>query len=238
MFFNIYNIILTMFKFFFKFFFFLKYITPFLYSILDKNLNNLINSNSLRKGYPTKKYLNINKLKSYNFNDFYKNINTNVGINTLSINWFIFNRIINQNSNNFKVGEILFLHSFVSFNLNRFANVKLLSCGNFSNYQKINLIINNSTVSTRTLNSKTNRFYNINYLKGIKNKLNNLIIDYKPRVRINNIINNWALKFNSTSIDKLLSTSQVYNVLFIRNFKVFNKGRYSRNRQYYRTGVY
>jgi hypothetical protein len=28
------------------------------------------------------------------------------------------------------------------------------------------------------------------------------------------------------------------NILFLRKNKVFNKGRYSRNRQYYRTGVY
>jgi len=35
-----------------------------------------------------------------------------------------------------------------------------------------------------------------------------------------------------------LSNVSQYNILYLRKPKVFNKGRYSRNRQYYRTGVY
>jgi hypothetical protein len=33
-------------------------------------------------------------------------------------------------------------------------------------------------------------------------------------------------------------TSKNYNINFIRKNKIFNKGRYSRNRQLYRSGVY
>jgi hypothetical protein len=87
MFFNIYNLILTVFKFFFNFFFFLKYITPFLYSELDKSLNNSLINNSLKREYSNKQSLNTNKLQVYNFNDFYKNINIDKNnINSLHIN--------------------------------------------------------------------------------------------------------------------------------------------------------
>ncbi len=236
MFFNVYNLILTVFKFFFNFLFFLKYITPFFYSELNKSLNNSLINNSLKKEYPNRQSLNIIKLQVYNFNDFYRNINiNNNNINNLSINWFCFNKIINQNLNNLKVNEALFLYSFINSNLNKFSDIKLFSNNNFSNYQKINLTINNLSVSSRISSFKNNKFYNVNYLRS---KLSNFFFDFKYKIKINNLISSWAIKFNSTSIDKLLSISQVYNILFIRNFKVFNKGRYSRNRQYYRTGVY
>ncbi len=42
-------------------------------------------------------------------------------------------------------------------------------------------------------------------------------------------------------MDKYNSVNKVHtenNILFLRKNKVFNKGRYSRNRQTYRTGVY
>jgi hypothetical protein len=236
MFFNIYNLILTVFKFFFNFFFFLKYITPFLYSELDKSLNNSLINNSLKREYSNKQSLNTNKLQVYNFNDFYKNINIDKNnINSLHINWFCFNKIINQNNNNLKTSEVLFLYSFIDSSLSKFNNIKLFSYNNFSNFQKINLTINDLSVSSRISSFKNNKYYNINY---IRNKLSIFFFDFKSKIKINNVINNWTIKFNSTSIDKLLSTSQLYNILFIRNFKVFNKGRYSRNRQYYRTGVY
>ena len=47
-------------------------------------------------------------------------------------------------------------------------------------------------------------------------------------------------KFNSTSINKLFNPSNYKNFefQFLRKNKVYNKGRYSRCRQNYRTGVY
>ena len=49
-----------------------------------------------------------------------------------------------------------------------------------------------------------------------------------------------APKFSSTSINKFLNVSQLDNFefQFLRKNKVYNKGRYSRCRQNYRTGVY
>ena len=50
----------------------------------------------------------------------------------------------------------------------------------------------------------------------------------------------WVVRFSPTSIVKYVNATylNVFNVLYLRKTKVFNKGRYSRNRQFYRTGVY
>lgn len=50
----------------------------------------------------------------------------------------------------------------------------------------------------------------------------------------------FPIKFKPSNILFFLSQStfKKLNINFIRKSKVFNKGRYSRNRQYYRTGVY
>lgn len=46
--------------------------------------------------------------------------------------------------------------------------------------------------------------------------------------------------FSNTNVVKFIDplTFNTYNMLFLRKTKIFNKGRYSRNRQFYRTGVY
>jgi hypothetical protein len=55
-----------------------------------------------------------------------------------------------------------------------------------------------------------------------------------------NINSNYLIKFSVSDFFKNLNgiTLNYQNILFLRKNKVFNKGRYSRNRQYYRTGVY
>jgi hypothetical protein len=48
------------------------------------------------------------------------------------------------------------------------------------------------------------------------------------------------VKFSPSNFIKYINSLNLnkYNILYLRKAKVFNKGRYSRNRQYYRTGVY
>ena len=50
----------------------------------------------------------------------------------------------------------------------------------------------------------------------------------------------WVIRFSPTTIVKYINATctDVFNVLYLRKTKIFNKGRYSRNRQFYRTGVY
>lgn len=56
----------------------------------------------------------------------------------------------------------------------------------------------------------------------------------------NKVNSTWAIKFSGSDITKYISGSSLNNfvVYYLRKSKVFNKGRYSRNRQTYRTGVY
>ena len=53
-------------------------------------------------------------------------------------------------------------------------------------------------------------------------------------------VSNFLIRFSPTTIVKYLSTFDLnsYQILYLRKNKIFNKGRYSRNRQFYRTGVY
>ena len=52
--------------------------------------------------------------------------------------------------------------------------------------------------------------------------------------------NYYTIKFSESSITKHISPGKIknYSILYLRKNRIFNKGRYSRNRQLYRTGVY
>jgi hypothetical protein len=54
------------------------------------------------------------------------------------------------------------------------------------------------------------------------------------------LANFYPTKFNESSTNKFIDLNKVdeYLFLFLRKNRIFNKGRYSRNRQTYRTGVY
>lgn len=53
-------------------------------------------------------------------------------------------------------------------------------------------------------------------------------------------ITQFAARYSPTTVSKYLAPSFLnsLDILYLRKNKVFNKGRYSRNRQFYRTGVY
>jgi len=66
-----------------------------------------------------------------------------------------------------------------------------------------------------------------------------------PSVNISEILekkisSNWSIKYSPSNFIKYINSTSLakYTILYLRKNKVFNKGRYSRNRQYYRTGVY
>lgn len=48
----------------------------------------------------------------------------------------------------------------------------------------------------------------------------------------------YSIKYKPTDNSQFLENSKAVSAMFIRKNKIFNKGRYSRNRQLYRTGVY
>lgn len=75
-------------------------------------------------------------------------------------------------------------------------------------------------------------------------KLKKSKTDYKP-LKLKNFLSkptksttNTTVKYNSSSIVKFINGGFDHSMYFLRKNKSFNKGRYSRNRQNYRTGVY
>jgi hypothetical protein len=70
----------------------------------------------------------------------------------------------------------------------------------------------------------------------------NFFFEKKSNIIIlnNNLKKNWKIVFHNSFIYKFICTTKFdnYNIYFLRKNRSFNKGRYSRNRQNYRTGVY
>jgi hypothetical protein len=67
--------------------------------------------------------------------------------------------------------------------------------------------------------------------------LDNIHLYLNDKLRL---ANSPSIEYTNTNISKYLKLSDLnsFDVLFLRKSKIFNKGRYSRNRQFYRTGVY
>lgn len=66
---------------------------------------------------------------------------------------------------------------------------------------------------------------------------NNLLLNTNLSAKLKEM---FPVKFNESSINKFINLRKLdyYLFLFLRKGKIFNKGRYSRNRQTYRTGFY
>lgn len=82
-----------------------------------------------------------------------------------------------------------------------------------------------------------------NYFKLTNNVFVNVYNKWLLVVKENfeqNINSLWNIKFSNSNMLKYVEGSSLNNyvIYYLRKSKVFNKGRYSRNRQIYRTGVY
>jgi hypothetical protein len=125
------------------------------------------------------------------------------------------------------------------FNLLQFLNVS------YTDFKKSNYIFNTNTLSYLLLNpnfnkellfrvSRGNKFTNIFYFNWVESLYNTIF--YKTIDPTNKNF----VKYLNTNISKYINPTTLgnYTVYFLRKSKIFNKGRYSRNRQFYRTGVY
>ena len=117
-------------------------------------------------------------------------------------------------------------NNYTNFKNNFLINVILENLENF--LKKNTTIVNNKVfIKNNNLKKNINIFDKIQYLNNVKNffKLNNL--NY----------NNLKVIYKNYDLD-LYNNKEKIKILFLRKNKIFNKGRYSRNRQIYRTGVY
>jgi hypothetical protein len=126
--------------------------------------------------------------------------------------------------NNTKNDET-FLEQQIIFNLNNSKN------SNFK--KKLNFKIVNKYLNLKSLVSIENNTF---FLKNINNSYNTII----NSEFLTNLKNTYKISFSASNIVKYISDKSVNNsiILYLRKNKIFNKSRYSRNRQTYRTGAY
>ncbi len=219
----------------------------------------IIKVSGFKKTYSNYKFLNLN----FKFNAILNNsINNNI------VAFSILKKIVNDNFyyifENKKINKLVLLLilrfsisndtiSVSKYNLNKF-NDYVQYISNASLIDDINglqLIV--SDTFNKYKYSKTNlanlRYYiNKNIISKVKNNYFYLI-DYKLHNNLNtsisneflnNLVKKYKISFSVSNIVKYLSDYSVNSsiILYLRKNKVFNKSRYSRNRQTYRTGAY
>lgn len=122
--------------------------------------------------------------------------------------------------------------------------MKYLSLPTSTNIRLIHNSIQPSTLAfyrnLKKFNLKYTNFKNNYYYFNSREylaTLNNVIIEANF---LNKLKNLFAISFSASNIVKYLNDYSAKNsvILYLRKNKVFNKGRYSRNRQTYRTGAY
>jgi len=151
------------------------------------------------------------------------------------------------------------------FNLNYYNDWYLFLFNNFNKFEKIqfdksDLIklkkkrlkyientlkkYNNSYNFKKLKNFKKNNFFS-NLFQYINYNFVNLNSSFFKKINFNknffkNVYNNLPIRFSNSSINKYINYKNIsnYSFFYLRKNKIFNKGRYSRNRQLYRTGVY
>lgn len=172
-------------------------------------------------------------------------------------------RIINLNFLNFfsfrKLNYSFNLNFLVLYSLNKNFNINLrFKTLNFNNYldfsefffinssfkTKLNpIVLAENAIESSKNNLKTLNFYKLNKSLIVSNltisKFNNWLLNVNAAFQ-KKVQNSWVVKFAATDLVKYIDGKNldVYTIYFLRKNKVFNKGRYSRNRQIYRTGVY
>lgn len=202
--------------------------------------------------------LRINKIIFYNTLDFNLNLNNFfkkvVDFKTLYIITKFFNKNLNFSNYSESILNINLLNKLF-FSNNLFELSKLVFIIMKLN-QKLNT--NSSNIHLVNFNYFINNAYSFTNYKNINYKYSGLTSSQEytsiiPKITLiknfvvaaskdfqEKTLSTWSIKYAPSNFLKYVNikNSNSYNILYLRKNKVFNKGRYSRNRQYYRTGVY
>lgn len=231
-------------------------------SSIHRNINQIskrkVSTTKLRfKSLYKMHKLILNNLKYTNIIDSYNPITSKVAFSILNI---IVNRTY-KNVNQFTLfALVLFRNSISAKHLSIQSYNKSIPQSYFSYmfsfnsikiYNGIQKVIFSSNKRVVRFSNKINNiksYFNIPYLIYLKKNYLYLLVINKYatlNIRFNSIfISNlkkiYNISFSSSNIVKYMSDYSVNKsvVLFLRRDKVFNKSRYSRNRQTYRTGAY
>jgi len=177
-------------------------------------------------------FLTLRKFPKLTFNTFFKNdaffylneINLlNESLKTRVYLYIILNFFIQNINLQFKEKIILTNHTFINA-----ANA-------------INLNPNSQSYSAKTSHflknfNKEDKFFFYKTFKFLSNSFHITFVDSFFR----KIANIYSIRLNPDVTAKFLTSVNLNNqkIFFLRKNKIFNKSRYSRNRQLYRTGVY
>jgi hypothetical protein len=134
----------------------------------------------------------------------------------LNYNNYILNSVKNSNKKkltlveNFKNKKKIFFYKTINIYFNKYGKI----------FKKLNFMYKNIFVFK----------FNLNYI-------NNMVIN---KLWFNSIKLYFPIRFSESSVTKNINYNNLknFNFFYIRKNRIFNKGRYSRNRQLYRTGVY
>ena len=171
-----------------------------------------------------KKYFNLYSSFFYSNYNFYNNIKL----------MFFFNYIFKKNQK-----------KFINFNLNVFNDWY-----NFNFNLDFLRKVNKKKIFNNFFYLKDKFFkYNKLFLKNFKKNYNSIyffkLLTSDLKIKINKTWDSllklhYKIRFSESSISKYININSIknYKINFIRKNRIFNKSRYSRNRQLYRTGVY
>jgi len=200
-------------------------------------LNSFLNKIS---GVSLKTNLNSNNLTIKTFNTIsYKSLfllNNFSDIKNGSIFYCVY-------KNNFNYSNLLYYFSAVKYsNALKLLGSKLLVNNNL-NFKFEQKNSKNVSFLFASSSSISNKFNKVNFIETLFNinhfskSLSTIYSNYNSKF---NLTSQYKIKYSVSDFFKNLNanTLNYMNVLFLRKNKVFNKGRYSRNRQNYRTGVY
>jgi hypothetical protein len=217
----------------------LKQINKFYNSLTNSNKLNSTNffkiENSFFSFYLFLFFLKKNFLKFFSY-DFFKKSNVNNLIKAISIllltntNAKIRFYDLNKYSDWYKYNFSESIYFFTLKNTIKKPSLKLFSTKTKNIYKKHYLsIFKKLNLNYKNLNSLISFLFD-------KSSLNII----KFNAKINAKKNKAVIKFNESSTNKFIELTKLsdYCFFYIRKNRIFNKGRYSRNRQTYRTGVY
>ena len=200
----------------------------------ELNINNIINISGANNKIIFS-VLNLIINKNYNNLDRFN-------INDLLVSLFIFKNSISNDIVNIKTYNLLKFNDYINYinntNLNKnFKKTQVVVNSYNNNLNVYNIDYRNYTTYIKLQNivEFSNNYF---YLK-IFNKYLNLNLDLNIDF-ISSIKQKYLISFSASNIVKYISDFSVNNstILYLRKNKIFNKSRYSRNRQTYRTGAY
>lgn len=191
-------------------------------------------------GFNFLNYSSLLFILNYNFNSFF-NLKRYTSLTSLSFFFFFFaNKYFEKVSFYYFFNFNYFFDLTKFFNVLSFSNNNSLKLNSYSFYDKNEFIRNDYLVLSKYSISPIVSFY-------FFSNINNIVINKLSALEFNvakdffkKISDTWYIKFGSVDFSKYFKNANLYSniIYFLRKNKVFNKGRYSRNRQIYRTGVY